>query len=369
MKKVTLKTLTPVHIGSGNELQRDIEFLYKQGELAVIDEQKVLNIIGEENIHQWVSIIEKRENLLNYLEKRKPELKIPETAKRTMKVFCRDLSRAKTLKEQLHDGMGYPYIPGSSIKGAIRTAFLNDYIKTNSRKFIENELRTGKKRTFSDKMVVKEAFGPNPNKDIMRFLKVGDASFRKESVIAVNMLSMNYSFKRIRLEERLSKLTEAIGAEENTTLNLKIDHNLLNQNIKNENFPNKIPNWFLSYESLAGSVNNFTKKTIISEIDFWEEDKDVEIIRIYRQKIMEILKISDKCAKNEFVLRLGHGSGWIFITGAWIKDDNLIEERLYDKIIDETRPNNKRYKDYFFPKTRRMDEDGDLLGFVKLTIQ
>ena len=58
-----------------------------------------------------------------------------------------------------------------------------------------------------------------------------------------------------------------------------------------------------------------------------------------------------------------HGSGWRFITGAWCEGlDN------FDEVIAVSRPNNGRYQEYDFPKSRRIDEDSDILGFVKLSL-
>jgi hypothetical protein len=70
------------------------------------------------------------------------------------------------------------------------------------------------------------------------------------------------------------------------------------------------------------------------------------------------------------VLRVGHGSGWLGMTGGWAKNDKYIADRkIWDAIEDKSRPNNKRnYSDYPFPKSRRMDDEGELLGFIKLTL-
>lgn len=66
---------------------------------------------------------------------------------------------------------------------------------------------------------------------------------------------------------------------------------------------------------------------------------------------------------KECVLRIGHGSGWRFITGAWSEKLNSFNP----VVISAARPNNFRYNEYNFPKTRRVDEECELLGFVKLT--
>ena len=38
------------------------------------------------------------------------------------------------------------------------------------------------------------------------------------------------------------------------------------------------------------------------------------------------------------------------------------------KLLDKIRPQNYQYTEYPFPKTRRIDADADILGFVKLSI-
>ena len=58
-----LETLTSLHIGSGNMLQKDSDFVFgKDAEdfsvVGVIDPRKVLALVGEENIDAWTVAIE-----------------------------------------------------------------------------------------------------------------------------------------------------------------------------------------------------------------------------------------------------------------------------------------------------------------------
>ena len=52
MRTVQIETLSPVHVGSGVELQSNFEYLYFADEncLVVIDDAKVLDILGEDNL-------------------------------------------------------------------------------------------------------------------------------------------------------------------------------------------------------------------------------------------------------------------------------------------------------------------------------
>lgn len=372
MISVKLKTLTPLHIGSGRELARDVEFIELNNEIGVIDEKKTLEIIGEENIGIWVAKIEKQEPLLDYLKMRKPDVSLKDVCKYTMPLFANNFRMVRALKEQLHDGMGRPLIPGSSIKGAIRTALLNILLQQLNHNWKGSELKN-KWDKFSDKEIQSRIFGGDPNHDFMRFVKTGDALFTNSDLIALSVLSLNYLFEHTKRDEKFLQLTEALGAEAETTFRMKLDLDLWQKNIEYKEIRNKIPDFLKDLPSLFKLLNGFTVELLQSEIDFWEEDKNLKPVEDYIQECDKLLKICRKCSEKEAVLRLGHGSGWLFMTGGWVKNPAFINDQgrdnLYDKIIDKTRPANFRYKEHFFPKTRRMDEDGELMGFVKLSIE
>ncbi len=368
MISIKLKTLTPLHIGSGRELARDVEFIEMNKEIGVIDEKKTFGIIGEENIGTWVAKIEKQEPLLDYLKMRKPDISLKDVCKYTMPLFANNFRMVRTLKEQLHEGMGRPFIPGSSIKGAIRTAILNILLNELNHNWKENELKNRWDK-FSDKEIQARIFGKDPNHDFMRFVKTGDALFSNDDLIALSVLSLNYLFERTKRDEKFLQLTEAIGSDAETSFRMKLDLELWQKNIDFREIHKNIPGFLKGLPSLFKVLNGFTAELLQNEIDFWDEDKHLKPVVDYISECNKLLKVCKNCGEKEAVLRLGHGSGWIFMTGGWIKNDNYIDNPLYYKIEDKTRPGNHRYKDYFFPKTRRMDEDGELMGFVKLSLE
>ena len=57
------------------------------------------------------------------------------------------------------------------------------------------------------------------------------------------------------------------------------------------------------------------------------------------------------------------------MTGGWPESESLVSNEIWEKIIDAARPKNHQYKEYIFPKSRRMNENGDLLGFIKLRLK
>jgi len=366
MNNCKIETLTPVHIGSGVLFQKNTEFLNKGENIGIIDERKVLEIIGKEEINRWVNIIENRQPLLPYLKQRKPDLKLGDVCSRVMAVYSGNTANAQSLKEQIHTGTGFPYIPGSSIKGAIRTAIFVSLIE-KLHYLTDDKLQNDKGRV-DDTKLTKELFGKDPNHDSLRFLQTGDAIFEKGSTDVMNVANMNYKFHSTELDKRVAQLTEAIREDASTDFKLKIDLTKLEKNIQFGNVRTEI-DFLKNKTTLFKIINQHTKKLLLAELETWKDHLQFEVVENYLETIEGLVDHCESCHDNELILRLGHGSGWTFMTGNWAKNEELVGENTWNKIVDKARPGNQtKYSDYnMFPKTRRMDEEGFLLGFVKIT--
>ena len=101
MPKIKLEILTPVHIGSGNFLSENTDFLsFKEDDekiIAILDHEKVLGIIGKEkeNIGVWMDIIANKSSLKEYLLQREKDLSSADIEKRIIYVYG---NNTKTLK-------------------------------------------------------------------------------------------------------------------------------------------------------------------------------------------------------------------------------------------------------------------------------
>jgi len=101
---LSLTTLTPVHIGTGRDLQGSTEYLWfdQNNEAVVLDDEKVLNILGEEQMSQWIACIDKGEPLMPLLRQRKPDLVPMDVARRRMPLQGGRINERKAIREQLH---------------------------------------------------------------------------------------------------------------------------------------------------------------------------------------------------------------------------------------------------------------------------
>lgn len=163
--KLYLKTLTPLHIGTGIELD-PIDYVVTGNHyyripqkiaLKFIQQHELLNNYtkwieevtdkisnlelerkkqkGNKDLNQQLSDLRKNFNLLEFAKKNKKETEFKEflqNNKWITKTTINDKTPDKKIRVQIKDGTGKPYIPGTSIKGAIRTSLLYHWLVNNN---------------------------------------------------------------------------------------------------------------------------------------------------------------------------------------------------------------------------------------------
>ena len=355
MSNVQIKTLSQVHIGNGVFLQQGNDFLVKDVKndsfVYVLNVDKLAEIVGTDSssIRQWTDVIQTG-NVAAFIRERLKETPFKDVAKRRITSFVGRWTPTDTLKEFIHDGMGRPYLPGSSIKGAIRTAVLatlarNQVLKNYSSAHGDKEQR----KCLSN--MEKQILGNKPETDVFRHLATGDAFFRKGSEIAVRQINLNITQKDNLKDFSKQQVVEAIGTDETASFRLTANHEFFNRiGLSDVN-------------DLFRLINEHTRKLVEEEIDYWDGYKDDS--GDYVANMNEILLAINDCSSGECVLRIGQASGWRFITGAWLEELELDE---FDKTVRRDIRTNNVYDEYDFPKTRRIDDDSYVFGFVKMSI-
>jgi len=367
MANIKIETLTPVHVGSGNLLYNDADFINEtidnKPSICIISQTKIWNILGQQHLDNWLSAIEKRDTKA-FLKQFAPDAKASDYAERVIPLYIqKPLGRDDTLKECIHNGFGLPYIPGSSIKGAIRTAVLAslaDTVQYKERKI--QQFKHGRTAiTASD--VEKALFGRDPNSDVFRFIQVGDAYFERDTEIASRMINLNIRQSSSDLKDaRMPQLVEAICSDASGEFQLKIAKEYYDFAKPKFAELGNLP--VANLNDLFSMINAHTKKLVEDEIDDWQQiDKTGG--DDYVGEMENVLAAVNGCSPGKScVLRIGHASGWRFITGAWAE----ALQNFNNVVVPAARPNNRQYEDYPFPKTRRLDEDSFIFGFVKLTV-
>ena len=363
-----LETLTSLHIGSGNMLQKDSDFVFgkdakEQSVVYVINPRKVLTLIGEENVDAWTVAIENGRSTEDIVKLYAPKATITDYSLHTIDM---KMSRpAQQIKEFIRDGFDRPYIPGSSIKGAIRTAVLSSIAQAmNEVELTQTTKNYGK---ITAKALEAKVFGKNPNHDVFRYVLVGDAFATGYRTAVYNMVNINERTERGFWDTSKQMATEVLlcGTEVDFSLVLK------QPELRPIDMP-AMPKALSSVNALLNVINNHTRTLLADEIDIWEsknvDSQSEEKVNSYIEQLKDLLNAANECqGKHSAVMRIGHGSGWRFITGAWTE---RLSDNDFDAIVNKARPGNmKRYADYDFPKSRRLEEDEcEPLGFVKITL-
>ena len=368
MSKMKLETLTSLHIGSGNMLQKDSDFVFgKDAEdypvVGVIDPRKVLTLVGEENIDAWTVAIENGRSTNDIVKQYAPIATITDYSLHTIDSY---LSRTpQQIKEFIRDGLDRPYIPGSSIKGAIRTAVLANIAATmNEAEFLQVTRNNG---NITAKAFEAKVFGKDPNHDVFRYLLVGDAFAMGYRTAVYNMVNINERTERGFWDTSKQMATEVLlsGTEVDFSLALK------QPELRPADMP-AMPKALSSVDALLNVINNHTRMLLADEIDIWEsknvDSRSEEKVNSYIGQLKDLLNTANECQGTpSAVMRIGHGSGWRFITGAWTE---RLSDNDFGAVVNKARPGNaKRYANYDFPKSRRLEEDEcEPLGFVKITL-
>ena len=368
MSKMKLETLTSLHIGSGDMLQKDSDFVFgkdakEQSVVYVINPRKVLALIGEENVDAWTVAIENGRSTEDIVKLYAPKASITDYS---LHIIDMKMSRpAQQIKEFIRDGFDRPYIPGSSIKGAIRTAVLASIAATmNEVELTQTTKNYGK---ITAKALEAKVFGKNPNHDVFRYVLVGDAFAMGYRTAVCNMVNINERKEKSYWDTSKQMATEVLlsGTEVDFSLVLK------QPELRPKDMP-AAPKALCSIDALLDVINNHTRTLLADEIDIWEsknvDSQSEEKVNSYIEQLKDLLNAANECqGKHSAVMRIGHGSGWRFITGAWTE---RLSDNDFDAIVNKARPGNmKRYADYDFPKSRRLEEDEcEPLGFVKITL-
>lgn len=138
--RMSLTTLSPVFIGNGEELNKSM-YVYNDNEIMIIDEKKLIKeLLLRKGLYESFlnGCSSGNLNLTNFLEKNLHGYKDIDIYKYKIKSYSNIKTNGKfnNINTFIKSSNGKPYIPGSSIKGAIRTAIIANEIYHNKEKYI-----------------------------------------------------------------------------------------------------------------------------------------------------------------------------------------------------------------------------------------
>lgn len=330
--KLIIEPLTPIHIGNGNELTPlDYNLVEaKQGvRYVVFSTDKLLSHIIDESakmsLFENASSSGNMKALQDFFHKNMKAEDVEylaEVTKEFVNIFEKNLQKdpyenaAKVLQIYRPAGTKTPVIPGSAIKGSIRTAVINkllyDVSDENYEGLKENFANIRDKKKF-DSILQKKLMNEysDAKKDPFRSVEIRDCTFEGKGTQQVGVLK-NISSKnnKITALDKMQIMAETIkgsmnGEEVKAVTNVRINEGL--QNI-NDGVSMKI-----SIKKIIESCNEFYMTQFDNEYEkFYKNTDDSKCDKIVdlKEKLNDIIKSNS----NSCIIRIGRWSQVEFVT-------------------------------------------------------
>lgn len=354
MSKLILETLSPVHIGSG-EKYASSEFLLKGNEILRLDINKIFALLNPKDKDIFVDYLEDPNFRLEDFIKGK-DIQISEA-----KLYSLGYKAGVPNEIIEHIKTNFNgYVPGSSLKGAIKTAILSAFIGEKEIKEIGEifAIRNPRDRNREAERFIEGFFSTSRGKkssysDFMRFVQVSDF-IPVRNLHIYNFQSLEAegsSWKWYRRNGRVvQSYLETIAAGEH----LEGEIHLTYKEEIYESLRLKEKRDILDMNEIKRLIHHFSANIIDHEIAFSQRYKIDFLLTFY-----ENLKKMNK--EDSPVIKLGQGAGYLATTiGLELKKNPAVFEEVRKSL------RGKSYS-FEFPKTRKIAVDEKMpLGWCKL---
>lgn len=368
--KYRIEVLSPIHIGSGNKY-KPIDCIIKKQEVFIFDEKDVIkNIKGrymlDSSFLSSISYSGKRAKFYQNLDSFIDSGIIDKNVLNKVKIKAKNKTtniKGKEIQGIMRNLNG-PFIPGSTLKGVVRTAIFYDYVKNKGINWIKaaiKEIKNNRKLNSIEDFII-GGEKKNVQKDPFRFLNIMDINLVEDnvSIYEESIFNMKSNFPGDILET----INEGCLTEE---FKFGITFKNIKENIRNEMIDRlKLDKNLVSYlenKEILKALYEYSKDIIEEEIEYYKNcsSKVLNTSEILKQ----LQKFKDINTESSPIIRIGKGTGYLSHTlGIIIK---RLDKNYYDReFIKYIRPP-KHDEKYEFPKSRKFVGQAispKLLGFA-----
>ncbi len=308
---LTIEVLTPLHIGTGDNLLLDYDFAVRNNKTWVFNESALLDYIYEgvdndrlidrlQNIPA-VQLLKPQDYvegspLFRYVMNGKPNATTP----------------GSRIQQQIKNSADQPYIPGSSLKGAIRTALLSgswngERLGHEGKDQLRME-QMGRNSKFAAQSVEHTVFGGTgmqgqvgkfPNYDLMRALQISDSNPVDPQTLRVENVVVQVGQK----DPGAPIVLETIQAKTSFKMVLGLDGFLIQKATAKQLGWDDARKHYPLLRNIPVFVNDFT-------FDRLERDEGREWSGVWKSAEGWLRKQAQTLSDNQFLLQLGWGGGW-----------------------------------------------------------
>lgn len=281
-----ISTLSPVHIGCGEDYE-PTNYVIHDKELHYFGEATLASVLSDSDRKDLLTLIDSRNalsSIQSFIYKKRNKIlatgktraiPIADSAARTYEQRIGNVAHAgngainqlEIERTSYHPHAQLPYLPGSSIKGAIRTALLNSELQKRA------DLHGRQFDKRQAKEVETDLLGGKFNTDPLRLIKVGDAHYQVKEGRSASQIrwQINKAKKQPRngQETRASMQTLVECIPEKQGMNfrgqLSLQANLAHQNKQGESVS---PSFEYDISALVNACNNYYLKE-------WQKERDI----------------------------------------------------------------------------------------------
>lgn len=352
---VEVETLSPLHIGSGAELMLGYDLVPHRGRTYRVDEHALLDATLMRAEAEGAAAINQVLMGRPACELLEPDdFDNPDFFHYTL-VGTPDKDEGK-IPEQLKDVYGRPYLPGSSLKGALRTLLAwSIYTRSDSE---PNLQELGYRAKFAARPLEKELFGQF-NRDFLRAFQVQDSAPVEEmDALGLQQVQVYPGGVPVEIETVQSGITFRLA--------ITVDeYGFQGRPARELGWRGKRP--WLDYLTILGK--EYARERLLTEVAFYEQQGGPQrTLGFYAALVKQVLE--GELADDEFLLQVGWGTGWESKTlgSCLIRQDDAAFERLLNQ-YRMTKERNREAGDPF-PKSRtlalRGSEPSFPLGWVRV---
>ncbi|MCP4351447.1 MAG: hypothetical protein GY795_38775 [Desulfobacterales bacterium] len=340
-----ISLISPLHVGDGEALQLNLDYTASRDGLKVIDPDSVFKSL--------------RDNPRALTEMGRQGFDLERFARdygiRTAPRYTLLLHGARApdnLLAFIKNAFGQPYLPGTTLKGAVRTALWTSLDRSG--------LPDPSSNYWQFKKAVERLDGQDPHYDFMRPLLISDSYglepdgfLQAEEIKFFNLQHGDRpGWKDFKTRRTLDRYREASGIFVESLkpgISLHI-HAGLDQFLRTGQIRSiwqiASCNGLEGFKALAKTVNAHSMELCRSEKEFFEQHRPEtsQVADFYTRLITRIEKLEE--SSDSFILRMAWGSGWRGMTGNWLHGSELEAVRRETKLGKKGVP--------VFPKTRRL---------------
>lgn len=325
---VTLETLAPVYVGSGEEISK-IDYAYSEqtGIVYVMDSYKLFSGLQEHHLlEKFEKSLNGKVSLTSFFKE--ANISNVEYKKWAAYSYCvqNKAIRPKdmTINACVKDAYGKPYIPGSSLKGALRTAIAYGKIDKNRKAYQKTAVQVSK--DSESKMNMRKNLSVDAkNLETDLFHNLDKNQYKKSDILNDGMSGFRISDSAPIPIENI-----VLCQKEDLLYDGGFNHiNLLRESIQ--------PGTMIQFEvELDSDVTGFQIADLYTYLDAMFSDYRENFASVFDEVLpKDMMRVNFDLKNNEALLYLGGGVGFPTKTVVSPLYDSIMEgEKVTANILD-----------------------------------